>query len=70
MPKAEFDEVDSIIRYESGELKGPETLDLFQHLVNNGHAWTLQGHYGRLAKTLLAAGLIKPAKNVLGAFGA
>lgn len=52
--KPEYDEVGAIIRYEQGELSYEEHLELFQHLVDNGHAWTLQSCYGREAARLLA----------------
>lgn len=51
--------VDKIIAYESGQLSDNEIIKLFQKLVNNGMAWTLQGHYGRTAKAMIDAGLIK-----------
>jgi hypothetical protein len=54
-----FDSVDALMRYEAGELDEPETIRLFQHLVNNGLAWKLQGNYGRRARDLLKAGLIQ-----------
>jgi len=55
----DYDSVDAIMRYEAGELDEPETIRLFQHLVNNGLAWKLQGSYGRHARDLLKAGLIQ-----------
>jgi hypothetical protein len=55
-----YDLTGNIIAYESGELDEEETLTLFQVLVNNGMAWSLQGHYGRTAKALLDAGYITP----------
>ena len=54
-----YDQIGAIIAYETGELNEDETLELFQHLVNNGLAWSLQGHYGRTASYLIEAGLIK-----------
>lgn len=53
-----MNEIDAIIAYENGELGEEETLELFQQLVDNGHAWTLQGHYGRTASNLLELGYI------------
>jgi hypothetical protein len=55
-----YDSVNAIIRYEAGELNETETIRLFQHLVNNGLAWKLKGHYGRRASELLRAGQIQP----------
>ena len=52
-------DVDRIIRYEAGEMDSDEIKDLFQDLVISGEAWILQGHYGRAAKAMLDAGLIK-----------
>ncbi len=49
---------DAIIAYESGELDEDSTIELFQHLVNTGLAWTLQGSYGRTAACLIQCGYI------------
>jgi hypothetical protein len=48
--------VDSIIKFESGELQESEIIDLFQGLIDSGMAWQLQGTYGRTAKTLIDLG--------------
>jgi hypothetical protein len=52
----QFDEVGQIIAYEQGELDGEQTIELFQHLINSGLVWKLQGHYGRTAKALIEGG--------------
>ncbi len=51
--------IDNIISYEQGDLAEDECLKLFQALVDNGQAWTLQGSYGRTAEYLINAGLIE-----------
>lgn len=53
-----MDLVNGIVRYEKGEMSVGETVELFQHLVNTGMAWELQGHYGRTARTLIDHGLV------------
>ena len=53
-----YDRVSAIIAFESGELDGDKVVELFQHLVDTGLAWQLQGHYGRTAVSLIEAGLI------------
>ncbi len=49
--------VDKIIRYENGEMNTTEVVEFFQELINNGLAWSLQGHYGRTASQLIDLGL-------------
>ena len=57
----EFDDLTSkIIAYETDALDEAATIELFQHLVDTGMAWKLQGHYGRTAAALIEAGKVVP----------
>ncbi len=49
-------DVGKLIEYENGEMSEDDTISLFQELINDGSAWSLQGHYGRTAKALIDAG--------------
>lgn len=55
-----YDSVGAIMDYENGALDEDGTLELFQHLVDTGLAWSLQGHYGRTAAAMIEAGLVHP----------
>lgn len=52
--------IDQIIAYEQGDLNEEAEVALFQELVDNGSAWTLQGSYGRRAQHLINLGLLTP----------
>jgi hypothetical protein len=60
-PKKGWDVLDRIVAWESGELSEEDTIELFQHLVDTGMAWRLQGCYGRTAQALIEAGLVTRA---------
>ena len=51
-------QVDRIIAFEQGELDDDEVVDLFQDLIDSGIVWQLQGSYGRIARDLIAAGVV------------
>jgi hypothetical protein len=52
-----YDITSNIIAYEEGELDEDQTIELFQHLIDNGMAWTLQGGYGRAAMQMIEDGV-------------
>lgn len=54
-----MDVVDAIIEWESGTMSEERAIEFFQELVNTGLAWSLQGHYGRMAEALIEAGLVE-----------
>lgn len=51
-----YDVTGNIMAFESGELDREAVVELFQHLVDTGLAWQLQGSYGRTAAALIEAG--------------
>ena len=51
---------DMIINYEMAALDDDSIIALFQELIDTGMAWSLQGHYGRMAKALIEAGYCNP----------
>ena len=53
----DYDELGAVMAYESGELDEVETIELFQHLIDSGLVWRLQGTYGRMAQDLIKAGV-------------
>jgi hypothetical protein len=60
-----FNEVDAIMDYEQGNLSDEDTIKLFSHLVKTGKVWSLHGHYGRMAKSLIDGGYIDKKGNTL-----
>lgn len=50
--------LDMLMAYEDGALDSELVPVLFQNLVDSGLIFSLQGHYVRVAKELVEAGLI------------
>ena len=51
-----FDLVGFCMDFESGQLEADEVIPGFQHLIDTGLAWSLQGTYGRTAAALIEMG--------------
>lgn len=52
-----FDSLDFIMAYEQGDTNSiEEVAEGFQHLIDSGLVWRLQGSYGRMAKHLIENG--------------
>ena len=60
-----MDTVNKIMQFESGTMEVNDTVDFFAELVKSGMAWTLQGSYGRGAKSLIDQGFISESGEVL-----
>lgn len=59
-----FDTVGFIIEFEDGALDEEQIISGFQHLIDSGAAWQLQGCYGRTAAALIEAGhCTAPGRN-------
>lgn len=58
MQTQHYDVVGAIMAYEQGDLDNDEMVELFQHLVDDGTIYHLQGSYQRTASALEAVGLI------------
>lgn len=48
---------EAIIAFEEGALTEEQVIELFQHGINHGWVYQLQGFYGRYARQLIALGL-------------
>lgn len=52
----QFNTVGFIMNFESGNCSADEIIEGFQHLIDTGTVWHLQGAYGRTAQSLIEAG--------------
>jgi hypothetical protein len=50
-------DLDAILTIESEDTTEYETIQAFQHLINSGVVWQLQGWYGRMAHHLIQSGV-------------
>ena len=48
--------INYLIDFENGQLDDVDTVLFFQYLIDTGLAWSLQGSYGRAARSLIEAG--------------
>jgi hypothetical protein len=65
-PNDTFDTVGFIMAWESGELDDDAEKDGFQHLIDSGLCWKLQGAYGRRAAELIRSGECVDTHHQLG----
>ena len=61
--KTEFDTLNFIMDFEGGELDDNAIVEGFQHLIDNGMVWSLQGSYGRMATSLIDNGHCQAPRN-------
>jgi hypothetical protein len=57
------DTLSGVLAWENGEMSAEEEVEFFQHLVDTGEAWELQGMYGRRAEYLIRRGLVKDKRR-------
>jgi hypothetical protein len=58
-----YDAVSAVEGFGGYEHSEEELLSAWQHLVDTGVVWQLQGRFGRTAVSLIEAGLIQPAEE-------
>lgn len=49
--------------YEGEEAVEEQQIEAWQHLIDTGLCWTLQGWFGRIAKMLIDNGICRPAES-------
>jgi hypothetical protein len=54
---------DAVMIAETGDISEPEVVEAWQHLIDTGIVWSLQGWFGRTARDLIENGVCRPAKS-------
>lgn len=57
--------VNYIMDFEAGKLDRQNIFKLFAYLIKTGQVWSLQGYYGRTARTMIDMGYIDKNGNIL-----
>lgn len=60
----DYDACAAIEGFDGEEHTEEEIIEAFQHLINTGAAWTLQGFYGRNAARLIELGICHKPQEV------
>lgn len=63
--EAKFDVTGAIMAHECGALDEDATIELFQHLLDSGMVYHLQGSYQRTAQRLIDTGEIAPSQQAI-----
>ena len=58
-----YDVVGKMAEFELGLLPKAEVINLFQHLINSGAVWRLQGPYRLVASRLLFDGVCRASAS-------
>lgn len=64
--KQETEDIFMAIGIAEGFIEEPDekkVIEAWQHLVDTGMVWQLQGWFGRKATQMIEQGLLKPAKS-------
>ena len=61
MPWTNYTACAAIEGFDGEQHDEDEILEAWQHLIDTGACWTLQGFYGRTAHSLIEAGYCQPA---------
>ncbi len=57
--------LDELISYEEGTLSYDESIAFIADGIRQGWVWKLQGHYGRVASSLIESGQVSRGGDIL-----